>query len=208
MAVIERSGSYHCGACGGLRERLADTHCVSDAELLQALEWRSTRRPHLLAFACALPCFLASILARGVPLELRWLMAIGGVFVFLWQLARDQHQQRYVERRRTFEIEQRIIGLAFQNDGVLREQEVSERLRISLAETRSVLQELARQDRAIAYGQGGRVAEFRFGEARRTRAIRARRASQERDSVEASPGTREGEAEQKPAPARNEDQSS
>jgi hypothetical protein len=91
-------------------------------------------------------------------------------------LARESKRRVRQARRRIFEIEQRIIGLAYQNDGVLREQEVSSRLRISLVEAREVLHELARQDRAIAYGQGRQVTEFRFGEARRTRAIRARRA--------------------------------
>jgi hypothetical protein len=175
MAVIERSDGYHCGACGGPRERHANTQCLSDAELLQALEPRLPRSPYLLAFACALPCFLAGVLARDLSPAFRSSLALGGVVSFVWLLVRDQRQQRRTTRRRTFEIEQRIIGLAYQNDGVLRESEVSERLRISLAEARAVLHELSLQDRAVACGQGHQVTEFRFGEARRTRAIRARR---------------------------------
>lgn len=183
MAVIERTGGYCCGACGGSRERHENTACLSDAELLQALEPRPARTPYLLAFVCALPCFLAGVLARDLRPEFRWLLAMAGVLTFLWLLARDQRIQHRLARRRTFEIEQRIIGLAYQNDGVLREQEVSARLRISLVESRSILEDLARQDRAVAYGQGRQVSEFRFGEARRTRAIRARRGADARGSA-------------------------
>jgi hypothetical protein len=190
MAVIERSDGYHCGACGGARERHANTECLTDAELLQALEPRLPRSPYLLAFTCALPCSLAGVLARDLSLALRWALALGGVITFGWLLVRDQSQQRRTSRRRTFEIEQRIIGLAYQNDGVLRESEVSERLRISLAEARSVLHELSLQDRAVACGQGHQATEFRFGEARRTRAIRARR-SMASERVEAGGSARE-----------------
>lgn len=178
MAVIERTGGYACGACGGSRERHPSTVCVSDAALLQALEPRRAGNPRLLALVCAAPFLLAGALARALPAELRWLLALVGVFTALGVLARDQRIQRRTIRRRTFEIEQRIIGLAYQNDGVLREQEVSTRLRISLVEARAVLEDLVRQDRAIAYGQGRQVSEFRFGEARRTRAIRARRGAE------------------------------
>jgi hypothetical protein len=195
MAVIERSDGYHCGACGAARERHANTHCLSDAELLQALEPRSPRSPHLVAFACALPCFLAGILAHDLSLGLRWSLALGGVLTFAWLLVRDQRQQRRSVRRRTFEIEQRIIGLAYQNDGVLREQEVSVRLRISLAETRAILHDLSRQDRAVACGQGHQVTEFRFGEARRTRAIRARRSTASESTDKPSGAAREQNSE-------------
>ncbi|MFT3921458.1 MAG: hypothetical protein QM778_02865 [Myxococcales bacterium] len=173
-AVIERSSGYHCGACGAPRERMAQTQCLSDAELLQALEPRPPQRHALWAALAALPFLIASLALRSVLPEMRWLLALAGGFVLLCVFAYRQRSRRLQERRRAFEIEQRIIGLAYQTDGVLREQEVSTRLRISLVEARLTLEELARQERAVAYGQGHAVSEFRFGEARRTRAIRRR----------------------------------
>ena len=185
-AVIERTGGYVCGACSAPRERLPDTLCLSDAELLRALEPRPAERYRAIALLTALPWFAAAGLMRGVAPPFRWLFALVGALALVGLLARGQRAQRRTQRRRTFEIEQRIIGLAYQTDGVLREQDVSTRLRISLAEARAILQELADQQRAVAYGQGREVSEFRFGEARRTRAIRRRSQPPPTDSDQSS----------------------
>jgi hypothetical protein len=172
MPVVERTGGYVCGACESPRERNTSTACASDAALLQALEQRQER-----------PLWLYGILTGGPLLGLAGFSATRG-FVLLAQAAAAvavilammlmlllRVQRRLGARRRKFEIEQRIIGLAYQNDGLLREGDVSARLRISVVEARDVLGELEVQQRATVHSQRGPI-EYRFGEARRTRAIR------------------------------------
>jgi hypothetical protein len=193
--LIARGEAFVCAACGSPREQTAGAICVTDAELLQALELRRGRSPVLVALGCGAPFVLAALLAcfgaradePGSALAISGLslgLMAGGLAAFGLVLARGLRRVRNEARRRTFEIEQRIIGLAYQNDGVLREGDVSSRLRISLAEARSVLNDLVRQERAVTDGFGGPRAEFRFGEARRTRAIR--RASQRPSSDQSS----------------------
>jgi hypothetical protein len=175
VAVIERSGAYHCGACGSPRERFAETLCLTDAEMLRALEARSSGpRRWLPWLAASLPGAVALGWGNRLGGPMLVSSVLAGLFAALILALANRRFERRQARRRTFEIEQRIIGLAYQNDGVLREDQVSTRLRISLVEARAVLQDLARQERAIASGQGRQISEFRFNEARRTQAIRRR----------------------------------
>jgi hypothetical protein len=173
MPVVERAGHVSCGACGSPREHHVGTVSVSDAQILQALEPAPvSRRLWLPALTAVAAVGLAAGLGASRTTTL--MVAVAGTLFWAVDGFLSLRRQRLAARRRTFEIEQRIIGLAYQNDGVLREDEVSTRLRISLAEARAVLVDLAIQDRAVVHGQGAQPPEFRFGEARRTRAIRRR----------------------------------
>jgi hypothetical protein len=176
--VIARGDGFVCSACGCPRDRLRETVCMSDREVLQELEPRARLSPWLLALLCALPFLAGAGWSARRGAHFACALSLGGALLTFGLLLRAALRRgRLAARRRTFEIEQRIIGLAYQNDGVLREGEVSVRLRISLAEAREVLHELVRQERAVSDLQVNDRSEFRFGEARRTRAIRRRAGS-------------------------------
>jgi hypothetical protein len=174
IATIQRGNGHFCGACGSERRSEPGTVCASDRELLQALEPRPFHGLFAAVCACAsLPIVAGAWVWSGSPLWGRALPILGLVIAALGSLM--IHRLKVLtRRRRSFEIEQRIIGLAYQNDGVLRAREVSTRLRITLAEARLLLGSLANQGRAAAQALGNEEPEFRFGEARRTRGIRAR----------------------------------
>jgi hypothetical protein len=81
--------------------------------------------------------------------------------------------RRRARGRRRHEIEQRIIGLAYCNDGLLSAGLVSETLRIAQSEAQDLLGELTRTGRARAEPSvHGPEIIYHFSEARRTRGLR------------------------------------
>jgi hypothetical protein len=111
----------------------------------------------------------------------RWLALPTGVLLIFaaLHLRRWGKRERQLARaRRRYEIEQRIIGLAFRNDGLLTASAVSTTLRISRSEAHELLGELASSGRARAESQeGGSDTTYFFGEAKRTRGLRGRLSS-------------------------------
>jgi hypothetical protein len=172
--VFERTGRYVCSACGENRQRYAQTVVSSEAELLQAFE-TSVPRPLLRAapWACGVLVLVGLGARAGLPF---WLLAgvaalgLGAAAQVGWS---GLLLRRRARGRRRYEIEQRIIGLAFCNDGLLSTGLVSDTLRISLSEAQELLGELVRAGRARAEPSvDGPEVIYHFGEAKRTRGIR------------------------------------
>jgi hypothetical protein len=173
--VYERTGRHVCSACGETRPRQAHTLVTTEAELLQAFEAPPARAP-LLAISTALLCASAlALLGRVLPdaAWLTWLLAVVAALVFGVVGRNARHRRRVARARRRYEIEQRIIGLAFCNDGLLSANLVSETLRISVMEAQELLGELVATARARAeMSVDGGPTIYHFGEARRTRGLR------------------------------------
>ena len=88
-------------------------------------------------------------------------------------LATARSQRASQLGRRRYEMEQRIIGLAFGNDGLLSAGAVSATLRITVNEAKQLLGELVATGRARAEtNEETGDASYYFGEAKRTRGIR------------------------------------
>jgi hypothetical protein len=155
--VFERTGRYVCSACGETRTRHDDTVVTTEAALLQAFEaarGRALPRFLLALTGLALLGLIWSAMHGAAP---RWLALPTGVLLI---------------------FEQRIIGLAFRNDGLLTASAVSTTLRISRSEAHELLGELASSGRARAESQeGGSDTTYFFGEAKRTRGLRGRLSS-------------------------------
>jgi hypothetical protein len=172
--VFERTGRHVCSACGETRTRYAQTVVTSEAALLQAFETRPARplaRP--LAILAVAGGAVAVAQRAGAPLWLiAGLAALGALTA--GQLARrGLLVQRRARARRRYEIEQRIIGLAYCNDGLLSAALVSDTLRIAVSEAQDLLGELARTGRARAEPSvDGPEIIYHFGEAKRTRGLR------------------------------------
>jgi hypothetical protein len=172
--VFERTGRYVCSACGETRQRYAQTVVTSEAALLQAFEARPIRPFTKPAVTLLIAAALGSAGRRvGLP---DWLLlaALALALVAAAHMARRGMLLRGRARgRRRYEIEQRIIGLAYCNDGLLSAALVSDTLRISLSEAQDLLGELARTGRARAEPSAdGPEIIYHFGEAKRTRGLR------------------------------------
>lgn len=173
--VFERTGRYVCSACGETRPRHPNTLVATEAALLQAFEATPNKFP-LIPLSVAL--LLASLLALVGRLApdfgwLSWLGAFAAALGFAHLGRRTRQRQRVSRARRRYEIEQRIIGLAFCNDGLLSANLVSDTLRISVMEAQELLGELvsAARARAEPSADGGPTI-YHFGEAKRTRGLR------------------------------------
>lgn len=172
--VFERTGRYVCSACGESRQRLGQTVVASEAELLQAFE---TRAPRPWQRPVVLLVLVVAVLVLGQKAAVSpWLLAllaavgIGAAMQAVWNGAR---LRRLARGRRRYEIEQRIIGLAFCNNGLLSTGLVSDTLRISLSEAQELLGELVRAGRARAEPSvDSPEVIYHFSEAKRTRGIR------------------------------------
>jgi hypothetical protein len=178
--VYERTGRHVCSACGETRPRNAHTVVTTEAALLQAFEAPPTSFP-LLPLSAALLCASALVLFGRIAPEARaltWLIALVAALVF-GVLGRRARQKRRVARaRRRYEIEQRIIGLAFCNDGLLSANLVSETLRIAVSEAQELLSELVATARARAeVSVDGGPTIYHFSEAKRTRGLRRSQSS-------------------------------
>jgi hypothetical protein len=179
--VFERSGRYVCSACGETRTRHDDTLVTTEAALLQAFDPARGRGLPLVLLALSGVTLLVVIwlaasgtLPRGLALFAGAVLLLGSER--LQRLAR--RRQARAQARRRYEIEQRIIGLAFRKDGLLTASAVSTTLRISHSEAQELLGELASSGRARAepYADGSETTYF-FGEAKRTRGLRGRTSS-------------------------------
>jgi hypothetical protein len=172
--VFERTGRHVCSACGETRQRYAQTVVTSEAALLQAFELRPVRplaKPILVLVAAGVFAYLAQR-ALLPP----WLL-FGALGLALAAAVHTAHRgillRKRARGRRRYEIEQRIIGLAYCNDGLLGAGPVSDTLRISLSEAQDLLGELARTGRARAEpSTDSPEIIFHFGEAKRTRGLR------------------------------------
>jgi len=179
--VFERGGRHVCSACGETRTCHDDTLVTTETELLQAFDpARGRGLPVLLLALSALALLVLVWLAvRGtLPRGLALLAGAGLLIVSapLQRLAR--RRQARARARRRYEIEQRIIGLAFRKDGLLTASAVSTTLRISYSEAQELLGELASSGRARAEASAdGAETTYFFGEAKRTRGLRGRASS-------------------------------
>lgn len=179
--VFERSGRYVCSACGETRTRHDDTLVTTEAALLQAFDPARGRGLPLLLYALSALALaiLTWLVVRGtLPRGLGLLLGavLLALSVRLQGLAR--RRQARVQARRRYEIEQRIIGLAFRKDGLLTASAVSTTLRISHSEAQELLGELASSGRARAEpSTDGSETTYFFGEAKRTRGLRGRTSS-------------------------------
>jgi hypothetical protein len=179
--VFERSGRYVCSACGETRTRHDDTLVTTEAALLQAFDPARGRGLPLLLYALSALSLLTltwlvarGTLPRGLALLLGAVLLVASVR--LQRLAR--RRQARAQARRRYEIEQRIIGLAFRKDGLLTASAVSTTLRISHSEAQELLGELASSGRARAEPPAdGSETTYFFGEAKRTRGLRGRTSS-------------------------------
>jgi hypothetical protein len=179
--VFERAGRCVCSACGETRARHADTLVTTEAELLQAFDpGRGSGLPPLLLALSALSLMLVAWLAlRGtLPRGLALLVGASLLVASVWLQRLARRRQARARARRRYEIEQRIIGLAFRNDGLLTASAVSTTLRISHNEAQELLGELASSARARAEpAADGSETTYFFGEAKRTRGLRGRASS-------------------------------
>lgn len=178
--VYERTGRYVCSACGETRQRSANTIVSTEAELLQAFEGA----PGKLGAVPLLASLLAAVGLVGlgrISEQTRWLSWFGALlvaFAFAHFGRRARQKRRVARGRRRYEIEQRIIGLAFCNDGLLSAALVSETLRITVMEAQELLGELVSTSRARAEmpADGGPTI-YHFSEAKRTRGLRRSQSS-------------------------------
>ena len=173
--VYERTGRHVCSACGETRQRYPKTLVTTEAALLQAFEAEPEKLP-LLPLAASLLVAAGLVFLGRLSTEARglsWLGALLGALAFAHFGRRARHKRRVARARRRYEIEQRIIGLAFCNDGLLSAGLVSETLRITVIEAQELLGELVSTARAraeIAVDGGPTI--YHFGEAKRTRGLR------------------------------------
>lgn len=175
-AVFERTGRYVCSACGESRSHHQHTVVSSEAALLQAFEPAPNRvSPIVVGLLGALSATSVAIGLAGIlPL---WSTALGALGFAIaaarvWWIGRRQRERAW--RRRRYEMEQRTIGLAYRNDGMLSAGLVSATLRLSLSEARELLGELVGTGRARSETNEAGDTSYYFGEAKRTRGIRAR----------------------------------
>jgi hypothetical protein len=178
--VYERTGRHVCSACGQTRQRYPHTLVTTEAELLQAFEAAPEKLPLLPLSASLLAAGGLALLGR-ISSEARWLSWFGafvGAFAFAHFVRRARYKRRVARARRRYEIEQRIIGLAFCNDGLLSAGLVSETLRITVMEAQELLGELVTTARARAeMSVDGGPTIYHFGEAKRTRGLRRSQSS-------------------------------
>jgi hypothetical protein len=173
--VFERTGRHVCSACGETRLRHPRTIIATEADLLQAFEPASQRRltAESLLLLLAAVGFVGAAQLALLPRWLAWpagglalVAAVRSHYAASSQRTRQQGRRRY-------EMEQRIIGLAFGNDGMLSAGAVSATLRITINEAKELLGELVATGRARAEtnDETGDTSYY-FGEAKRTRGIR------------------------------------
>jgi hypothetical protein len=173
--VYERTGRHVCSACGETRPRYPHTLVTTEAALLQAFEAAPAKLPLLPLTAALLSASALVLIGRLAPQAswLTWLGAFAAAFAFAHYGRRARHKRHVARARRRYEIEQRIIGLAFCNDGLLSANLVSETLRITVMEAQELLGELVTAARARAeMSVDGGPTIYHFGEARRTRGLR------------------------------------
>ena len=177
--VYEREGRHVCCACGSERALRTGTQVATDGDVLRAFEGGSTREHRWAGpgVALALAGFLAWLAtarlsgASRLPVALASCLLAACVVIYI--MFRTRRGTRLKRQRRHFEIGQRIVGLAFCNDGQLTSDGVAEMLRIPPAEAGAFLQELVATGRAtVCSASTGEV--YHFGEAKPTREVRIR----------------------------------
>jgi hypothetical protein len=176
--VFERTGRYVCSACGEAREPRENTLVTSEAELLQAFEpSRGAALPASIFTVAGLLLAALAWLVSSAALARAPAFLVGVAVVALAFAGRRwaELRRRRAWARRRYEIEQRIIGLAYRNDGWLTASAVSTMLRIARSEAQELLGELVVTGRARAEpGLDGGETTYFFGEAKRTRGLRGR----------------------------------
>ena len=178
--VYEREGKHVCCACGSERALRAGTQVATDGDVLRAFEGGGAWDHWWVGpgVTLALATSMAWLASARLPGAGRVPVAVAccslAVVVVIYLMFRTRREARLKKQRRHFEIGQRIVGLAFCNDGQLTPDGVAEVLRIPPAEAGAFLQELVATGRATVRSVSSTGEVYHFGEAKPTREVRIR----------------------------------
>ena len=175
--ALSSNGKLSCAACGAAREPRLGLTIVSEADHRRALR-RGQLTPFLrfagaalLSVAALLGAGAQSVGARGLAAALG-LGSLACAAALAWT---GRTQLERAVRKHRFELEQRVVGLAYQHHGRLEARMVSESLLLSVAAAEAFLTELTHVGRArIETGENGRIT-YVFPDAKPTRGIRVRK---------------------------------
>ena len=180
--ALSSNGKLSCAACGAAREPRLGLTIVSEADHRRALR-RGQLTPFLMfagaALAGAAGLSVAALLGAGAQsVGARGLAAALGLGSLACAAAlawTGRTQLERAVRKHRFELEQRVVGLAYQHHGRLEARMVSESLPLSVAAAEAFLTELTHVGRArIETGENGRIT-YVFPDAKPTRGIRVRK---------------------------------
>jgi hypothetical protein len=130
------------------------------------------------ALSGALGLSIAAVLGAAAHTTLghalAWLLGLGSLACAASLTWVGRSSLERTRRVRHFEIEQRVVGLAYQNQGRLEAQAVADALPMTFAAAEAFLTELTRSGRArLEVSEQGRIT-YVFADARPTRGIRVR----------------------------------
>jgi hypothetical protein len=180
--ALSSDGKLGCAACGAAREPRLGLTIVSETDYRRALR-RGQLVPLALFAGAALTgaagLSVAAVLGAAATSTgghvLASLLGLGSLACAAALTWVGRTQLERAMRKRHFELEQRVVGLAYQHQGRLEARTVSESLPLGLAAAEAFLSELTQVGRArLETGENGRIT-YVFPDARPTRGIRVRK---------------------------------
>jgi hypothetical protein len=180
--AIERDGALRCAACAAERVPRLGLSIISESDYQRALR-KGQLLPWTLFGGAALTGAAGLSVAAGLAAAadgtggrvLALLLGLGSLAcaAALTWIGRT-HLERSMRKRR-FELEQRVVGLAYQAQGRLAARSVAEALNMPLSAAEAFLTDLTQVGRArLDMSESGAVT-YVFPDARPTRGIRVRK---------------------------------
>ena len=177
--ALVRGVELCCSACGATRDRAPGVIIANASEIERALHvgwpspWSKLAPAALLVAVLLLVFTQVLTLSRSASLVLNVLAGLALLAAGAAGL-RVRHQRALWQRRRRFVLDQHIVGLACQQQGVLSAAHVARALALDASEADARLGDLVARARAtIEVGESGQVT-YVFRDVKPTRGIRIR----------------------------------
>lgn len=192
-ATISRRGRLVCSACESERERRPHTVVVRDRDMRWSLAWERIRLRVYTFFAVMFALFNGTV--GGMTLHFgesdfsrfiaaMFLLTAVLVPLLLWRLSKQVRMRS--KAREQFTLEQRLIGLAHKQGGVITPDEAARHLNVPLAAADAMLDRLVhRQQAELEVTERGEL-QFVLGPARRAKGLGASSATRQSPAARAA----------------------
>jgi hypothetical protein len=174
--ALVRGAELCCPACGATRSRGPRVIIANVSELHRAVEVGWPQPFAAIALGAWAGCVVLALLGFVVgdaarPL-MRWLVLVA-VLVAVVAALFVRQRRKLLHRRRLYALDQRIVGLAYQRDGMLTTRDVAAALGLEPAEAEARLSDLVARARAgLEVSQESGQVHYVFKDVKPTRGIR------------------------------------
>lgn len=155
VPALRRGHRVVCSACGSERRRRPNTIVVSERELRFVAGWQRLRiriYKTITLMSTLFALVLGSIFFRYAPDHFLFTVAMVISLISLsvagFSFSRIRRAQAHGQLRESFALEQRLLGLAHRQEGVITAEEAARYLNIPVAAADAMLDDLAKRGHA------------------------------------------------------------